>query len=262
MKKTLPLLLLTGLSGLAQAGPFAPAAGQPGSTALSKDDAAFVGWASGWQDYLPGAEVDAQFQTPDKATGVAVGDSFDIVSLGRGGSITMTFDTPISNGPGADFAVFENSFNETFLELAWVEVSSDGANFSRFPGVSLTPGPVSAFGSVDPTDIDGFAGKFKQGFGTPFDLDSLAVDATLDLANINFVRIVDIVGDGNVFDNASAAQGGPHPVYDPYPTIQSAGFDLDAVGVINMATAAVPVPAALWLFLSGLAGFGLTARRG
>ena len=260
MKKTLSVLLISGLSGLVHAGPYAPAAGQPGSTALSKDDAGFIDWASGWQDYLPGAEVDAQFQTPDKATGVAVGDSFDIVTLGRGGSITLTFDNAISNGPGADFAVFENSFSDTFLELAWVEVSSDGTNFARFPGISLTPGPVNAFGSTDPTNIDGFAGKYKQGFGTPFDLDMLAVDATLDLANINYVRIVDIVGDGNTFDNATAAQGGPHPVYDPYPTIMSAGFDLDAIGVIHTAT--VPVPAALWLFLSGLAGFGLSARRG
>ena len=54
-----------------------------------------------------------------------------ILSLGDGGEATLTFSTPISNGQGADFAIFENSFSATFLELGLVEVSSDGQNFVR-----------------------------------------------------------------------------------------------------------------------------------
>ena len=41
-----------------------------------------------------------------------------VVSLGEGGTITLRFEPPISDGDGDDFAVFENSVVEGFLELA------------------------------------------------------------------------------------------------------------------------------------------------
>ncbi|MEZ4549679.1 MAG: hypothetical protein R2874_04140 [Desulfobacterales bacterium] len=66
---------------------------------------------------------------PGIRPGPAVGSSFDVV-LGRGGSIILTFDPPVENGEGWDFAVFENSFNDFNLELAFVEVSSNGTDFS------------------------------------------------------------------------------------------------------------------------------------
>lgn len=232
------------------AGPYAPAAGQPDSTAIFKDDAAFVGWATGYSSYLPGPNVDATWQTPQQALGKAVGDSFDIVALGDGGTITLTFSGAIFNGPGADFAVFENSFSDTFLELAWVEVSSDNTNFYRFPGVSFTAGPIGGFGSIDPTNIDGFAGKYRQGYGTPFDLDLLSAVPGLNVNDVRYVRIVDITGDGSVLDNYPPALGGPHPVYDPFPTSGGGGFDLDAIGVIHLA--AIPEPSSYMLTAAGL----------
>jgi hypothetical protein len=191
------------------------------------DDPAFVGWATGYVDYNPGTELDSQWQTPENALNEAVGSAEDIVSLGRGGSITMTFDTPITDGEGWDFAVFENAINDTFLELAYVEVSSDGTNFYRFDNNSLTPKPVGGFGAVEPTNITGYAGKYRQGYGTPFDLASLIGISGLDVNSIGWIRIVDIVGDGTCLDT----YGGT--IYDPYPTVQSAGFDLDAIGVLN-----------------------------
>ncbi len=212
------------------AGPYAPAAGEPGSSAISKDDATFVAWASGWEDYDPGDEVSETWKTPDKALGPAEGTSFDIVSLGRGGSIALTFDMPIRNGQGWDFAVFENSFNDTNLELAYVEVSSNRTDFLRFESDSLTSKPVGGYGAVDPTDIDGLAGKYRQGFGTPFDLQDLAtrdevLNGMVNLSRITHIRIVDIVGDGTCFDTSGDV------IHDPYPTVGSAGFDLDGVGV-------------------------------
>lgn len=212
------------------AGPYPPAAGRPGSTAVSKDDPALRAWAASWTEYVPGGEVSSTWQTPERALGQAAGDSYDVVSLGNGGRITLAFERPITNGPGWDFAVFENSFGDTFLELAWVEVSSDGTHFARFPNRSLTPGPVGSFGAIDPTDIDGLAGKYRQGWGTPFDLSDLAgsPEVLAGLVNpgaITHVRLVDIVGDGSALDSAGS------PIYDPHPTSQSAGFDLDAVGV-------------------------------
>lgn len=225
------------------AGPFEPAAGQAGSTAISKTSPLLVDWATGWENYVIGADVAAQWQTPAKALGPAIGDSFDIVCLGNGGSITLTFDDAIGNGIGFDFAVFENSFNDTFLELGYVEVSSNGVDFFRFENRSLTPNPVGAFGAVDPTNIDGLAGKYRQGFGTPFDLQELSgISPLLDINNIGYVRILDIVGDGTYFDSLGSV------IYDPHKTTGSGGFDLDAVGVIHQA-----VPEASTLVLSAIA---------
>lgn len=236
------------------AGPFAPAAGQSGTTAVSQSDSRLVQWAQGYSEYLPGPLVDNQFQTPELALGPAVGNSFDIVSLGDKGRITLSFAGSIFNGPGWDFAVFENGFSDSFLELAFVEVSSDGTTFVRFPAFSLTPSPANGFASVDPTNIEGLAGKYKQGFGTPFDLDLFASAniPNFDANDITHVRLVDIKGDGSELDNWPSAPGfdGPNPIYDPFPTTGSVGFDLDAVGVRYFSPAALhtPLPPALLLF--------------
>jgi hypothetical protein len=236
-------------SGTALAGPYAPAAGLPGSTAISKDDPSIVGWATDWTNYVvgsydndPSTPVDPTWQTPEKALGPAVGTSFDIVTLGRDGEITMLFDKPIRDGAGWDFAVFENGFSDTFLELGYVEVSSDGTNFFRFDNDSLTPGLVGGFGAVDPTNIIGLGSKYRQGFGEPYDLADLAGTPGLDVNNVGFVKIIDILGDGSFLDTSG------NPIYDPTPTVGSPGFDLDAVGVLNQ----VPIPGAVWLLGGGL----------
>lgn len=214
------------------AGPHAPAADVEGSTAIEARSVLIKNWASEVIDYSPGIEVNDQFQTSQNALGPSTpgegGNPPDTVSLGRGGQITVGFENPIRDGFGDDFAVFENSFSDTFLELAYVEVSSNGTDFVRFESDSLTDAPVEAFGSVDPTNVDGLAGKYRGGFGTGFDLADLdASGIELDRSAITHVRIVDVVGDGNSFDTSG------DPIYDPFPSTGSAGFDLDAVGVIH-----------------------------
>ena len=225
---------------LAAAGPFGYGGGYERYPGIQKDDLLFVGWATGWEDYTVGLNVKELFQTPEKALGKAVGTADDIVTLGRGGSITLTFDPPIQNGKGWDFAVFENAFNDAFLELAYVEVSSDGVHFIRFDNCSLTPEPVNAFGEIEPTDITGLAGKYRLGVGTPFDLQDLAdredIEADLvKLDRITCVKIIDIIGDRTYIDNRPPALitcfGENAPIYDPYPVTGSAGFDLEAIGV-------------------------------
>ncbi len=208
------------------------AAEEPGSTAVDKGSKSIVGWATGVEKVTFGADVSDKWKDAKKALGVAKGDSFDIVSLGRGGSIVLSFDKPIRDGAGYDFAVFENSFSHFFLELGFIEVSTDGKHFIRFDTVYLAKEEVTEYGEHDPKTFYGFAGTYKQGFGTPFDLSVLrnkqmVIDGTVDLENIRFVKIIDIDGSGKEVDSFG------NKVYDPFPTKDSVGFDLDAVGVIN-----------------------------
>lgn len=224
-------------------GPYPPRAGVAGSTAIAASDSSFVSWADTVVDIQYGDNVIDTWRTPEKALGPADGTSKDIkyiVSLGEGGVIVLSFPNGIGDGDGYDFAVFENSFSDTFLELAYVEVSTNGTDYVRFPNDSLTPYPVSSYGTVDPSDVDGLAGKYRRGFGTPFDLADLAgVSENLNLARVLYVRLVDVVGDGFCLDSYG------NPIYDPYPGQDSAGFDLDAVGVIHEAEAVVTAEVSL-----------------
>ncbi len=248
----------------------APTAESPGSTAIHMSSNSILAWADGYLDVQYGTDVDTAWMTPEKALGPAEGTSFEIVSLGRGGQITLTFPNGIGDRPGADFAVFENAIDDDFLELAHVEVSSDGTNFVRFPNYSYTAANVLSFGSVNTRLIYGLAGKYRQGYGTPFDLNELriaynaqlagntdfsSIFATsltnnfplLDLNHITRVRFVDIVGDG------SAREAAGFVIYDPYPTTGSAGFDLDAVGVLNESF----IPYAEWATIHSASTNGL-----
>ncbi len=251
----------------------------------------FFGWARGWTDYVR-ADGQTLYNDPAFALGPVTGDVFDVVSLGDltavqiasgapVGRVTLNVTdalhpAPIRNLPGADFVVFENGVisefgtggagaGGIFGELAYVEVSSDGVNFARFPSVSLTPGNVTTnetlhrYDTLDPTNIFNLAGKHVnaagESWGTPFDLAALAshplVSAgTLDLSAVRYLRLVDIPGNGSYLDGAAPT---PHPIYDPWRTFGPGGFDLEAVGVIS-----VSITFDAWQDLHGLSG----AQRG
>lgn len=246
-------LLLACLTEKATAGPYPPAAGVSGSTAISHDDSSIVGWATGWENYAVGSGVFPEWQDPQKALSAAGnsngqndGFTLDIVALGRGGSITLTFSQPIADGAGFDFAVFENSFSDGFLELAWVEISSNGIDYFRFETASLTSSPVGPFDeTMDASNIDGLAGKYRGGYGMPFDISALDDDPNLDKNSISHIRLIDIIGDGSAMDDLPNPVG-PNPIYDPYVTSESAGFDLDAIAVMHFAEEPieenVPIP--------------------
>lgn len=240
IKKLLFTLLLT--SSLISAQSYAPPADQPGSTAIAKSSAVFIGWATGItvvrgpQDIaVPNSPLASNGTPADGMKGGTSGSG--VVCLGDGGSATLTFDTPISNGPGFDFAVFENGFSDTFLELAFVEVSSDGINFFRFPSHSetQTTTQIGGFGSVDCRYINNLAGKYKAGFGTPFDLSDVPNNALLDKDNITHVKIIDVIGTINPLYASYDSKG--NIINDPYSTpFAAGGFDLNGVGVINQKT--------------------------
>lgn len=216
---------------------YAPAAGTNGTTAIERASDVFTSWATG-ATIVRGPQ-NITNPTGNYATvGVAenaVGESNgQIVSLGDGGTAVLTFDKPIGNGAGFDFAIFENGFSNTFLELGFVEVSSNGTDYFRFPSHSQTQTDtqVGGFGSVDATYINNFAGKYRAGFGTPFNLDDIVDNALLNKGAITHVKIIDVIG---TIDPAYATYDSyGNIVNDPYATpFPSSGFDLDAVGVIN-----------------------------
>ncbi|HAL92639.1 MAG TPA: hypothetical protein DCM68_06410 [Verrucomicrobia bacterium] len=200
------------------------------SGGIAATNPAILCWASGVAAYAPGPNADAPYLDPAQALGPASNDVFAVASLGDGGQLTLAFPAPIADGPGPDFAVFENANDDRFLELAFVEVSSDGAQFFRFPSHSLEPDPIDGYcetNQTDPTAYGGLAGKHPVGTGTPFDLRALAGTPGLDVRRVTHVRIRDIPGDGTVTDTCG------NPIYDPFPTWGSGGFDLDAIGVLN-----------------------------
>jgi hypothetical protein len=221
---------------------FPPSAGQPGSTAIFKDSSVFVGWATGCKiqrGYIDISDTTFSYLGDNRANygseGSALGKADNApVSLGDGGDAVVTFDRPVTNGPGYDFAVFENGLNDTFLELAFVEVSSDGINFFRFPSVSntQTAKQVSTFGILDATEINNLAGKYRALFGTPFDLEILAGVPGLDINRITHIKIVDVVG--CIQPSFATYDSKGNIVNDPWPTpFNTCGFDLDALGVLH-----------------------------
>lgn len=182
-------------------------------------------------------------------------DATEIAAGATPGYLTVTFPRGIRNGTGPDFAVFENGFalgspNGLFAELAYVEVSTDGSTFVRFPSISTNAAPVQgsgAFAGFDMTNVYNLAGKHAANFGTPFNLDDLlaapaVVGGLVDLNNIQFVKLVDIPGNGAFLDSLG------NPILDNWLTTGTGGFDFrlptgQGVGVIH----AVPEPHAIIL---------------
>jgi hypothetical protein len=178
-----------------------------------------------------------------------------ILTLGVGGSVTLAFDVTITDGPGADLTVFENGFvfgGGTFSEVAFVEVSTDGVAFARFPtryaGLAGPQAPFGAqpFGTFSGLTggLPGLANVFTNAIdpfdpvvsgGESFDLAELVLHplvlaGTVDLAQIHFVRLVDVVAgvDVDSFGVLIQDNGG------------SSGADIDAVAVIQHTGNQVP----------------------
>lgn len=227
-------------------GQFAPQAGLVGTTAIPHSSPLIKSWATqceikrGYQDInQPNLGV---VGGGDSSMAIGPSDAF-VISLGDSGVATLRFSQPIVDGTGFDFAVFENGFinpnnlEEAYLELAFVEVSTDGQKFVRFPAVSNTSleSQIPGFGVyMNARLIHNLAGKYANGYGTPFDLNELKDSLGLDINNVNYVRIVDVVG---TIGNQSSLDKNGNKINDPYPTaFFTGGFDLDAVAVLNQTT--------------------------
>ena len=249
----------------------------------------FAGWATGFESYDPSDQIGfygndgiptdyggGNPSDPLQACGPVTGNVMHVVCMGdrdadeiangdAPGTLTLTFDKPIINGPGADFAAFENGFvsnyntgagsamGEMFAELGFVEVSTNGSDFARFPADYLnhpdglpggdTDGDGSpnniAYLTQDVSNLHNLAGKhanaYGESWGTPFDLDDLqsdplVQDGTVNLNDINYVRILDIAGDGST-QTASGQR-----IFDAWVTWGTGGMDVEALGVIHQLT--------------------------
>ncbi len=241
MNKTLSIITLI-ICSISFGQTFDAPAGQIGSLAIYKDSSVIVNWASGIQvsrGYLnianPSLGV-VGFGLEQDALGPAEGDGISVVSLGDGGVAILTFSNAIINLAGPDFAVFENGFADDYMEFAHVEVSSDGVNYFRFPSISEIPLTIQTdnFSFIDCRYVYNLAGKYRQGYGVPFDLEELTGIPSLDINAITHVKLIDVVGSVNVEYGTTDDSG--DLINDPYPTeFDSGGFDLDAVAVINEA---------------------------
>ena len=147
--------------------------------------------------------------------------STDVFSLGANGSVTLEFsDNIIVDGPGVDFIVFENAFQNSpaqlFREAGYVEASQDGNTFYRFAvtgpdGQEVSAAHLLATPTFDSSQISGLAGitpvfthpsnsidpQSPEAGGNGFDL------AAIGLEEVRFIRVVDagetINDEGNHF---------------------------------------------------------------
>lgn len=202
----------------------------------------------------PGVTPGQGFGVPDLIRCVPGGFSH-VVSLGVGGTVTVGFDAPLVDGPGTDFVTWENGFvfgGLVYGELAFVEVSTDGLVFARFPSRYFGPaGPLGPFDGLPagcvrnlaglgtltiPASFGAYADPTAAG-GDAFDLEDLqghplVLSGAVDLGAIHFVRLRDILGDGSTFDALGA------PIFDPVSTTSSS--DWDAVAVVHNALNQAP----------------------
>jgi hypothetical protein len=224
---------------------FHPAPGDPNSNAIKKDSSCFVAWATGGtvtRGFLNISDTTSEISGSNKASfgnlslalGPATGSVTDVLSLGDSGVATLSFDQFMIDGPGYDFAVFENGFTDNYIELAHIEISSDGIHFFRFPSTTEVPLDIQ-MGNASFSDcrmVNNLAGKYKVGYGTPFDISDIADDVNLDKFAVKYIRVIDAIG--AISGNHTTTDQFGTIINDPFPTaFESGGFDLEAIGIIN-----------------------------
>lgn len=177
---------------------------EPSQTATCVVDFSPGDGAGFGQDEMP----DVVFGPPSSA-GSSQG-SLDVVSLGYGGSITLSFGEAFENLAGPEFVVFENAFvigtsSAVFSEPAEVAISTDGETFVVFPCDRATGIGCAGTRPTLRTGDGALSAPLLAG-GNPFDLEDI------NAASASFVRITDVSLRGSA------------------PT---AGFDLDAIILVQ-----------------------------
>ncbi len=158
---------------------------------------------------------------------------------------------------GTNLVPVARGYNFIWTKLAFVDVSSDDTNWARFPTTYLNtdvlfqatvPDSPDHWLSQDATMIDGLAGRTALQYGTPFSLSVLTNNpnvrsGAVNLSNIRYIRLTDVVGDGSTTDQYG------NPIYSPYydgtqvPTLVAAPDSAtDGFCLRGVATLVVPSP--------------------
>ncbi len=209
----------TGTQSQADMGQSTVDAGVASDASVNRSELAF---GQEVHDFAPGSGAGyGQDKYPEIVLGPPMGKgneagSLDVLSLGVGGEIVLSFaDRTIIDGPGADFLVFENAFwvqgnpEVVFYELGQVSVSTDAMTWHDFhcPKEQMPPTPGCA-GYTPTLVFDPQLSPLDPALtgGDSFDL------MEVGLSEASYVKIKDLSTEGQ----------------EP-----SAGFDLDAIGLIN-----------------------------
>jgi hypothetical protein len=166
--------------------------------------------------------------------GGSANGSTDVVSLGSGGSIVVSFaPNAIIDGPGPDFIVFENPFwiggdsSNPYAEPGEVSVSDDGVTWTSFP-CAPTIDPQAGDGTGVEPPYPATCGGWQIVYSNPENgispvdpsvAGGLALDlATVGVSHARYVKIVDQT-------HEACPEAGARP--------DKNGFDLDAISIIN-----------------------------
>lgn len=238
--------------------------------------------ATSWVSYTPGLGVAAGYTDPDRALGepsrftpgpfggavtpfASAFDSTQLVQVGRGGSLVVAFDQPITNDAanpfGIDFIVFGNAF---LLDAAYpsgiaqggisaeggdIDVSADGVHWVRVAS-NAADGLFPTLGYADLTDpYSPTPGSVLTDFTRP-------VDPALTITpGMTFAQIVAAYnGSGGGFGVDIAASGLPAVNFVRITVAEDAAMIPEIDGF-----AVVPAPGAL--IVLGLAAAGRGRRR-
>jgi hypothetical protein len=255
-------------------------------------------WADSVVSYTPGAGISndfysgtpysdattslgepTRFTSPDNSGGVVTPlnspfRSNEVVSIGRGGSLVVAFDEPVTNDPlnpfGVDLLVFGNAFfvgtffNPDFSfnpagtadgvsdEGGLIEVSSDGVNFFPVPGSADGFFPTNAYADI----VDPFAttpGAVPADFTRP-------VDPNFNTLGKTFAEIVaGYAGSGGGLGVDIGPTGLSSVSYVRITNASAAQLipEIDALADV----ASIPEPSSHILITCALILLGKTARR-
>ena len=146
--------------------------------------------------------------------------------------------------------------------------SNTPMTLNSYPGPDLTPGDTASF--LNSPGIGSISDNWTFGLTTSNGVGAQAID-------FNFLGIFNIIGFAATLYQSNGAGGYTGPaiatggsgVTFVVPSLAAGEYDLVITGTANGTAggfyqgvvSAVPLPAAAWLLLSGLAGVGIMARR-
>jgi hypothetical protein len=239
---------------------------------------AFAGsFASGVVGYEQGTDATAGYTDPNAAIGSATRttgfdlrvtpfnpafSSGELVSIGRGGWLTLEFSAPITddavNPYGIDLLIFGNSFfyADDFSPIAnnlWkpggvVEVSLDGSDWRTVPG-AIADGLFPTMGWQDTTDPFGSdGGSIATDFHTPVDPSFSPWGKTFSELQAGYGTS----GGGAGIDLSVVGLAAAKYVRISNPTGSAYAIEIDAIADV------IPAPST---FAAVLFGAGLAARK-